>query len=75
MKNFVDYTSKKCFASARVVAPRLDALATQYHSHLQNIIFSTSDPNNYPTCNLQIETSFVFGVSIDKTQFPQVDEF
>jgi hypothetical protein len=46
MKNFVDYTSRKCFASARV-APRLGALATQNHSHSQNTIFWTSDPNNY----------------------------
>jgi hypothetical protein len=31
------------------VPPRLGALATQYHSHSQNIIFWTSDPNNYCT--------------------------
>jgi hypothetical protein len=47
MKNFVDYTPRKCFASARVAPPRLGALATQYHSHSQNIIFWTSNPNNY----------------------------
>jgi hypothetical protein len=28
-------------------SPRLGALATQYHSHSQNIIFWISDPNNY----------------------------
>jgi hypothetical protein len=32
MKIFMDYTSRKCFASARIVSPRLGALATQYHS-------------------------------------------
>jgi hypothetical protein len=47
MKNFVHYTSRKCFASARVAPSRLGALATQYHSHSQNIIFWTSNPNNY----------------------------
>jgi hypothetical protein len=26
MKNFVDYTSRKCFASARVASPRLNRL-------------------------------------------------
>jgi hypothetical protein len=49
-KNVVDYTSRKCFASSRVAPPRLGALATQYPTHTpKNIIFWTSDPNNY--CN------------------------
>jgi hypothetical protein len=52
-----NYTSRKCFASARVAAPRLGALATQYHSHSQNIIFWASDPNN---CIVQSQSCSVF---------------
>jgi hypothetical protein len=33
MKNFVDYTSRKCFASARVAVPRLKRLGYAIHSH------------------------------------------
>jgi hypothetical protein len=46
-KRILSLWLKKCFASARVAPPRLGALATQYHSHSQNIIFWTSNPNNY----------------------------
>jgi hypothetical protein len=74
MKIFVDYTSKKCFASARVVAPRLrNTTHTCKISFSRLVIQITIEA--HPTCNLQIETSFVFGVSIDKTQFPQVNDF
>jgi hypothetical protein len=59
-----NYTSRKCFASARVAAPRLGALATQYHSHSQNIIFWTSDPNNYivrsQSCNVFVDVFVAF---------------
>jgi hypothetical protein len=47
MKNFVDYMSRKCFASARVAVPRLKRVGYAIHSHSQNIIFWTSNPNNY----------------------------
>jgi hypothetical protein len=30
-----------------MLPPQLGALAMQYHSHSQNIIFWTSDPNDY----------------------------
>jgi hypothetical protein len=35
MKNFVDYTSRKCFASARVASPRLRNI-----THTRKISFS-----------------------------------
>jgi hypothetical protein len=48
MKNFVDYTSRKCFASARVLpSPRLRNIT---HTR-KNIIFWTCDPNNYSDNN------------------------
>jgi hypothetical protein len=37
----------KNFVQCSCCSPRLSALATQYHSHSQNIIFWTSNPNNY----------------------------
>ena len=49
MKNFVDYTSRKCFASARVAPPRLAPRLRNIHSHSQKVIFWTCDPNNYCT--------------------------
>jgi hypothetical protein len=46
MKNFVDYPSRKCFASARVAASA-KAPRRRNMTQSQNIIFWTSDPNNY----------------------------
>jgi hypothetical protein len=47
MKNFVDYTSRKCFASARVASPRLRNITHTRKISFSGRVIHKIDPNNY----------------------------